>query len=405
ALKAPGAPKTEEAPKAAAPSKQDGAASPMRVQVKTFHVERSELAFADRSIQPNFSASIFDLGGDVRGLSTGPAARAKIQLAGKVDAFSPVLIGGEIVPSAYDRHTDVTLSFRNMDLVRFNPYSGKFAGYDIVKGKLTTDLHYTIRDRALTAEHHVVLDQLEFGDATGSKDAVPLPVKLAVALLKDRNGVIDLQLPINGSLDDPGFRVAPVIGKVLLNTLTKAVTAPFTLLAGLLGGGGEEISWVDFAPGRADLRDSESGKLAKLSQALAERPQLKLDIPLALAGAPDGEALAREALAQRVPATAERERLKALARTYEEVLGNEPDWPQDIDEPAARIAWLEASVVPKLVPDAAALRRLADERARAVQAALLASPDIAPERIFLTGAASQDVSEAGDVRMKLAIKP
>ncbi len=124
-----------------------------------------------------------------------------------------------------------------MELSTFNPYSGKFAGYNITKGKLTTELHYKVDGRKLDAQHHITVDQLEFGDKTASKDAVSLPIKLAVALLKDRNGVIDLDVPVTGTLDDPKFRLGPIIWKVFVNILEKAVTAPFALLGSLFGGG------------------------------------------------------------------------------------------------------------------------------------------------------------------------
>src|SRR5258708_36474489 len=129
------------------------------------------------------------------------------------------------------------LNFRNMELSTFNPHSGKFAGYNITQGKLTTELHYKVDGRKLDAQHHIVVEQLEFGEKTASKDAVSLPVKLAVSLLKDRNGVIDLNLPVTGSLDDPQCRLAPIILKVFVNILEKAVTAPLALLGSLFGGG------------------------------------------------------------------------------------------------------------------------------------------------------------------------
>src|SRR5262249_42265762 len=160
-------------------------------------------------------------------LSSDPNSRAQVKLTGSVDQFSPVDISGTLNLLSTALYTDIGLSFRNMELTTFNPYSGKYAGYDIAKGKLTTELHYKVENRKLDAQHHVVLDQLEFGGATNSKDAVPLPVRLAVALLKDRNGVIDLNLPVGGSLDDPQFRLGPIIWKVVLNTLEKIVTAPF----------------------------------------------------------------------------------------------------------------------------------------------------------------------------------
>ena len=198
-----------------------------------------------------------------------------------MDAFSPVSVSGEVNVLSAALYTDLKMNFRNIELSIFNPYSGKFAGYNITKGKLTTELHYKVDGRKLDAQHHIVIDQLEFGDKTASKDAVSLPVKLAVALLKDRNGVIDLNLPVAGSLDDPKFRLAPIIWKVLVNILEKAVTAPFALL-GALFGGGPDIQFVDFQPGVSTLDAAAADKVKTIAKALNARPQLKIEVPIAV---------------------------------------------------------------------------------------------------------------------------
>ncbi len=229
------------------------AASPsMPMSIKKIVVQDARANFTDLSIAPNFSAGIQKLEGTVLGLSSKPNSRAKVDLHGKVDEFSPVSISGEVNVLGAPLYADLALNFRNIELSVFNPYSGKFAGYNITKGKLTTELHYKVEGRKLDAQHHIVIDQLEFGDKTASKDAVSLPIKLAVALLKDRNGVIDLNLPVTGSLDDPKFRLAPIIWKVFVNILEKAVTAPFALLGSLFGGG-PDMQFIDFQPGVSAL--------------------------------------------------------------------------------------------------------------------------------------------------------
>ena len=177
-------------------------------------------------------------------------------------------------------YTDISMSFDNIELTTFNPYSGKFAGYNIAQGKLSTSMQYHVENRQLAAKHHVEIDQLEFGDATESKQAVPLPIKLAVSLLKDRNGVIDLSLPVTGSLDDPKFRLGPIIWKVFVNILVKAVTAPFALLGSLFGGG-PDLQFIDFRPGAATLEASQEDKVKAIVKALQGRPQLKIEVPIA----------------------------------------------------------------------------------------------------------------------------
>ncbi len=168
---------------------------PMPMAIKKIVLRASQANFADLSVQPNFSAGIQNIDGTVLGLSSKANSRAKVDIHGAVGQFSPVAITGEVNVLSAALYTDLALSFRNMELSTFNPYSGKFAGYNISKGKLTTELHYKVNGRKLDAQHHIIVDQLEFGDKTESKDAVSLPIKLAVALLKDRHGVIDLDLP------------------------------------------------------------------------------------------------------------------------------------------------------------------------------------------------------------------
>jgi len=180
-----------------------------------------------------------------------------------------------------------------MELAPLTTYSNKYVGYRIERGKLSFDVAYHLANRQLQAENRLVLDQLTFGDKVESASATTLPVLLAVALLKDRNGVIDIDLPIGGSLDDPEFSVGGIIVRVLINLITKAITAPFALL-GKLFGGGEELSWLDFAPGQYEVTDQLEPKLKSLSTALAERPGLKLDISGSVDPQSDREAL-REA--------------------------------------------------------------------------------------------------------------
>ncbi|MGH8444192.1 MAG: DUF748 domain-containing protein, partial [Solimonas sp.] len=380
------------------------AAPMMPIRVKQIRIDKGGAFFADRSIEPAFAAGIVDLGGMISNLSSDPASRATIKLNGRVDRFSPVEISGTSSLLAATNYTDVKLAFRNMELTTFNPYSGKFAGYNIAKGKLTTELSYKINKRQIEAEHHVILDQLEFGDSTNSKDAAPLPIKLAVALLKDRHGVIDLELPVRGSLDDPDFRYGKLIWKVVLNVLTKIVTAPFAALGSLFGGG-EDLAFIDFPAGSAALAPAESEKLGKLGNALVERPQLKLDVPVS-AGDADREALARSALAARIPADAkdDKPRLRALEKIYKELAKQSAKYPDEAREAPARIAYLEPLVLGQLAPNDEALQRLGRERAQAVQAALLARPEIAPERLFITTGRAPAAAEQGAVRMELKLE-
>ena len=195
------------------------------------------------------------------------------------------------------------------------PYSGRFAGYEIEKGKLSVDVTYKVENRALDAKQKFVIDQLQLGDKVESPDAVSLPLKLAVALLKDRNGVIDIDLPMTGSLDDPKFRLGPLIWKAFVGLLTKIATAPFALIGSLFGGG-PETNFVEFEPGAVLLDPAGQEKMATVKKALVERPALQVDVPMAYSAELDGDLIGRQALEAS---------LAKLAGSQRKLLGGFPD--------------------------------------------------------------------------------
>lgn len=404
----------------------------MHIRIKRIDIEDSTADFTDHSIEPNFSAGITALHGSIVGLSSAAAARAKITLDGSVGDFAPVQIRGEVNPFAATGYTDLSLSFHNMELTTFNPYSGKYAGYSIEQGKLSTDLHYHIENRKLDATHHLVIDQLTFGAATESKEAAPLPIKLAVAILKDRNGVITLDLPeITGTIDDPKFKIGPLIWTFVLDLMKKVVEAPFAAI-GAMFGGGHELSFVDFEPGSAMLREVAGPKLGKLASALVEKPQLKLDVPLHAVTDLDTAALSQAALDAAVSAAQNggsrraaksgavgaaadtAARLNALLQIYRQKSGKEPQYPGEESgkapnpndpgaTPAAHIEWLQQQLLPQFKPTADDLNALGKARAEAVQTALLGNKDLQAERVFLTERASNGV-EDGLAHMELKLE-
>ena len=203
---------------------------PFDVAIDVVRIEKGASNFTDLWIKPRFTVSLMDLEGTIKGLSSKEGTRATVDLRGNVDRYAPALIKGEVNLLSASAYSDMTLDFRNIELTSITPYSGYFAGYQIRKGKLSVALTYRIQDRKLDAGHHLVVDQLELGDKVDSPEATTLPVRLAVALLKDRNGVIDLNLPVTGSLDDPKFRLGPVIWKVFVNLIVKVATAPFSFI-------------------------------------------------------------------------------------------------------------------------------------------------------------------------------
>ncbi|MFJ3461046.1 DUF748 domain-containing protein [Achromobacter spanius] len=274
----PPAPPAAAASASSASSSKGRAASAMPdISVNSVTLTRGRMTFTDRFVKPNYVAELSSIEGDITAVSSTNPQPAKVKVTGRVYTTAPLSISGVVQPFAQYLSLDLKASAKGVDLPRFNTYSAKYVGYPIKRGKLSVDLEYKIKNRALQATNHVVLNQLTFGDKTNSPDATKLPVLLAVALLKDSRGNIDIRLPIAGSLDDPEFSVGGIVVRVLMNLVVKAVTSPFSLLASAFGGG-EELSYVEFAPGSAVLTDDTLQRIDTLTKALTDRPALKMDI-------------------------------------------------------------------------------------------------------------------------------
>ncbi len=270
------------------------------INIRKVVLKGGNVRFSDNFIKPNYTATLERLGGSVSGLSASEAKTATVDLHGSVNS-APLTIAGRINPLRKDLFLDIKAEVKGMELAPLSPYSGKYVGYDIEKGKLSFAVAYQMENRTLNAQNRIVLDQLTFGNKVESPTATSLPVNLAVALLRDRNGVIDINLPIGGSLDDPQFSVGGIIVKVLVNLITKAVTAPFALLGSLFGGG-EQLSLLEFDPGRAVVPAAGESKLTTLAKALLDRPALKLEITGRFDPAGDSEGLRRIAVERKVKA-------------------------------------------------------------------------------------------------------
>jgi hypothetical protein len=425
------APAPAAAPAAAATTRTVALAPPAHVAtlpltIGTVVISDGSANYVDHWIQPHFAIGIQQLNGTIDGLSSAPASRAKIDLNGSVDRYAPAHIWGETNLLSQTMYTDISMSYRGIELTGVTPYSGHFAGYKIAKGKLTVDLKYHIEDRKLTASHHIVVDQLQLGDKVESADAIKLPLKLAVALLKDRNGVIDLDLPVTGSLDDPKFRIGAIIWKVFVNLIEKAVTAPFALL-GHLFGGGDQVNIVEFAPGSAVLDPTAKSRLGSLVKALDARPGLELDVPNTFSTATDSPALAQQhlqkALHQRAgiaddaplpapPAT----QFNLLLAQYRAELGAKAPLPPlttaltgaknvkgEMPDYAPASAELTAALLERIKVSDTELQKLGNQRAHAVEDVLLQGTHIDPARIFLINDAAQP-PPGNTVRFQLALK-
>ena len=264
--------------------------------------------FSDRFIRPNYSADLTELNGSLSAFSSvapaGAPQMADLNLTGRAEGTAALQVGGKLNPLAKPLALDIQAKVTDLELPPLSPYSVKYAGHGIERGKLSMDVAYKVEpDGRLTASNKLVLNQLEFGEPVPGAPA-SLPVKLATALLADSQGVIDLDLPISGSLNDPQFSVGPIIVKAIVNLIGRAITAPFTLLARALGGGagGDDMANVAFAPGSAQLQPKAREQLDKVAKALIDRPQLKLTVVGTSSLAAEREGYKRERLKAMVAA-------------------------------------------------------------------------------------------------------
>ena len=415
----------------APPPKKKPSPPPFPIAIDVVRVVDCSADFSDLSLILPFSAAIHSLGGDIRGLSSAELARAGVTLDGSVNPSGSVAVRGEINPLSGDLYTDLSVVFEDFDLPALTPYSGHFAGREIEKGKMTLDLKYRVSKRELLGENRIVLDQLELGRKVESPDATSLPVGLAVALLKNRDGVIDLDIPVKGNLDDPKFSVKDVVIDVLVNIVTKAVMAPFSLLGKLVGFGGdsEEMSYVDFEPGARGLAPAEAEKIAKLGQALNERPQLRLDVRGRVHPEEDSRAIRQQKFAAFVTARIQKDPkkytpaagaaypVKLFRDLYTEQYGKEavktlerrfqvPKIDKDgrlkddtvLDEPAF-CAEIEKALTDLQPVDASELQTLALDRAAGIKNTLVQASGVDPTRIFILD--PDDGGELKDAKVRL----
>lgn len=282
--RASASPKSEPTPEAK-PAEKAATATPESakptppppVSIDRMVISNGHVRYDDQTVKPAYFTEITQLNGTIKGLSSSQDTRAEVAISGTIDHSGRLSITGATNPLAKDLFLDLKVDVNEVELPPASPFSGKFVGYNIAKGKLGLSLNYKIDNNKLKATNHLVLDQFTFGEKVASPDALNLPVRFAVALLKDRHGVIDLDVPIAGSLDDPEFRIAAAVLKVLGNLVVKAATAPFSLIASAFEGD-DESAFVDFAPGSSTPDAKARAKLSKLAKALQDRPGLSFEL-------------------------------------------------------------------------------------------------------------------------------
>ncbi|MGQ7817323.1 DUF748 domain-containing protein [Metapseudomonas furukawaii] len=399
-------------------AKAEPAGKPLGIRIGGIEIHDGSANFADFSLTPNFATAIQQLNGEIGTLDNRNPKPAKVAVEGKVDRYAPVTIKGSLNPFDPLDSLDIATRFKRVELTTLTPYSGKFAGYRIRKGRLNLDLHYQIEKGQLKAENHLVLEQLQLGEQVDSPDAVDLPVRLAVALLKDTQGKIDISLPVAGNLNDPQFSVAPIVWQTLRNLVLRAVQAPFNFVAGLVGGSGEDLGQVPFPAGSSELDADAQKALDTLAEALKQRPALRLEVEGASARSADGPLLAEQRLAReyqstyykiaqrrgdKVPPDAsqievpEDEKAPMLEGIYRTRMKQQPpaEWQQlDGDERAAR---LRDAVLASWAQSDLLLRQLGQARAASIKDYLVDRGGLADERIFLLDVSLVEPNQAGEV--------
>jgi hypothetical protein len=410
---------TPSMPPPAQPKPKKG--PPPSITIITVKVLKGTATFEDQSISPAVQTGLYDLTGTVKGLSSKQVARADVDLSGKIDKIAPLKIAGRINPLTEDAFSDLAIKFDNVDLTTAAPYSGKYAGYTIKKGKLFLDLAYKVSQRQLEAENKVAVDQLTFGEKTDSPDATSLPVPLAVALLKDRQGRIDIDLPIRGDLNDPDFKYGKAVWTTLGNLLTKMVASPFALMGKLVpgGGDGEELQHLTFEPGSTVITPSEVKKIDVLMKGLEERPGLRLEITGTADLSRDRQAMALQRLQellrsrwrQEKGSTAEADppvgvEVRLITQLFDQLPRQQlsESKPPDGTIKPPTMEEMRRQLVESIRVDDDALRALARTRAEQVQALMVGDGKLPEERVFLTDV-DLTTSDQDKVESRLNITP
>ncbi|HOX08122.1 MAG TPA: DUF748 domain-containing protein [Planctomycetota bacterium] len=409
----------KDPPPAPAPAPPPVERAPLPVvKVAKVTVREGSFEFADRSVSPSYKTSLDQIETSTQGFSLDPGrqeAPAEFSFRARLDKQSPLAVSGQICPNPERLLVNVIVDFQGVQLSPLTPYSGKYVGYPVEKGQLRLDLRYAIAGAKLTAQNRVLIDQLTLGDRVESPTATKLPVKFLIGLLKDRHGRIKLDVPVTGNLDDPKFRLMPIVLQTLVNLLERAVTSPFAFLTG-----SPEASYVEFDFGSAQLSPEATKKLDAIGQLLADRPALRFEVRTQTVAGPDTEALRRQFLNDLVKAQKRAETMGKKGQSvplsevqvkpeeYERFLrlayeaSAVPGKPRNFagvarDVPVAEMEKLMLAGIP-VTPDD--LRRLAYRRAAKVREYLLASKVVDAVRLMLVEP-EQIAAESG----KVAVRP
>jgi uncharacterized protein involved in outer membrane biogenesis len=394
------APPPPKAPKKGSKKPEEKAPAPS-VHIGKVVLRQGHILFQDKTVRPTYSTSLFQLNGEVFPLTPKKGKPINVAIKGKLDKHGPLEITGKIGPDSKDLFLDLLVKLKALDLSPFTPYSGKYVGHTIQKGKLYLDLKYHIEGKKLSAQNKILIDQFTFGNEVESPQATTLPVGFALTLLKDHKGQINLDLPVTGNLDDPKFSLGGIILKAIKNLIVKAAKSPFALIGAMVGSK-EELSYVEFEAGRSDLTAENAKKLETLINALAERPALKLDISAHVDRERDKEGLRRKRFNEKIRVQKQKQMAKKgqSAASADQVSVAPDEYErylklaykaEKFKKPKNRLglakalprAEMEKLMLSNIKVTDDDLRLLLYHRAKAVKGHILASKTIEPGRIFI----------------------
>jgi uncharacterized protein involved in outer membrane biogenesis len=395
-------------------------AAEKQISIGKINLQAGNVYFSDFFVKPNYSANLTGVEGSISELK--PEAPGDLAIQAKLDNTAPVDIQGKINPLSKDLYLDIAANAREIELNPMSPYSIKYVGYGIERGELSFKVKYKVENRKLDAQNQIILDQLTFGEKVESPTATKLPVLLAVALLKDRNGVIDVNLPISGSLDNPEFSIGGIILRIIINIITRAVTSPFALLGAAFGGGsGGELSYIEFDYGRSNLTQTAETKIKSLATAMNNRPAVKLDISGRVDPVNDLEGLKQVSIERKVKAQKMKELVRqgSAPKSVDDVQVDKAEYERylkaaygDESFPKPRnviglakdlpVSEMESLMLKNSQPSDDDLHELANRRARAVQDRLLATGQVSADRLSITGAKLVSSEEKEKPKAKLS---
>ncbi len=370
------------------------------IKVDKISMQDIDLDFIDQQVEPNFSIDLKLSEVKITGLTSKEFKAADLAIKGKIDDYAPVDVTGKINPFQESLFADMTLKLIDMELSPLTPYSGKYIGNAIEKGKLSLDLKCLIEKKELKADEKIAFDQLTLGQSVESPDSLNLPVGLAISLLQDRNGQINLDVPVSGRLDDPEFKLSSVIFQALINITKKAASSPFTLIAAVTGGG-EELRFIEFDTGDEEINDGGRKKLDSIITLLYERPGLNMGLTGYVDTIKDRAHLEDMIFLKKIKAQKRLELIRKglspkaleeievspdeyeayLKLAYAADMSSEPDEEMTLQK-------IENRIKENIIVKDPELKLLALNRAKQVKSYILKEKSIEPARLFLTEAAT-----------------